>query len=181
MKKAFTMLELVFVIVVIGILAAAIIPNTKTNSTSEAAIKLESQIRYVQHLALIDDKFDATNSSWYKNLWQIAFNGNQYSIVSNNNLKFAKDSITKNIIQNVDLSADYGVTVGFDNTSGCSAETDISFDHIGRPISGDLNAATSKLNSLNLLTTACRITLTGSDGTIETIQIEPETGYAHRI
>ncbi|MBA1433268.1 MAG: prepilin-type N-terminal cleavage/methylation domain-containing protein [Epsilonproteobacteria bacterium] len=37
MKKAFTMLELVFVIVVIGILAALILPRTKTNPVQAAA------------------------------------------------------------------------------------------------------------------------------------------------
>ena len=57
MKKAFTMLELVFVIVVIGILAAAIIPSTRTNPAQEAAIQLLSDIRYTQHLAMIDDKY----------------------------------------------------------------------------------------------------------------------------
>ncbi|MGD9717776.1 MAG: type II secretion system protein, partial [Sulfurimonadaceae bacterium] len=51
MKKAFTMLELVFVIVVIGILAAVIIPRMDRDNASEAAIELQSQIRYAQHLA----------------------------------------------------------------------------------------------------------------------------------
>lgn len=73
MKKAFTMLELVFVIVVIGILAAAIIPNTKTNPVQEAAVQVLSHIRYTQHLAMIDDKYDANDGDWYKNRWQIFF------------------------------------------------------------------------------------------------------------
>ena len=73
MKKAFTMIELVFVIVVIGILAATIIPNTRTNPLQEAAIQLVSHIKYTQHLALVDDKYDPTDSNWYKERWQIAF------------------------------------------------------------------------------------------------------------
>ena len=73
MKKAFTMIELVFVIVVIGILAAVILPNTKTNPVQEAAIQLVSHIRYTQHLAMVDDKFDATDANWYKKRWQIVF------------------------------------------------------------------------------------------------------------
>ena len=67
------MIELVFVIVVIGILAAIIIPNTRTNPLQEAAIQLVSHIRYTQHLAMVDDKFDASDANWYKKRWQIAF------------------------------------------------------------------------------------------------------------
>jgi len=73
MKKAFTMIELVFVIVVIGVLSAVILPNTKTNPVQEAAIQLVSHIRYTQHLAMVDDKFDATDGNWYKKRWQIVF------------------------------------------------------------------------------------------------------------
>lgn len=73
MKKAFTFLELVFVIVVIGILAATIIPEMKTNSLYEAASQLVGHIRYTQHLAMVDDKFDDSDEEWYKTRWQIKF------------------------------------------------------------------------------------------------------------
>ena len=79
MKKAFTMLELVFVIVAIGILAATVIPNTKTNPLQEAATQLVSHIRYTQHLAMIDDKFDSNDSNWYKKRWSIRFNSDNGS------------------------------------------------------------------------------------------------------
>jgi len=78
-KSAFTMLELVFVIVIIGILAATIIPQTKTNPLQEAAIQVASHIKYTQHLAMMDDRYDATrldaNNSviWYKDRWQLVF------------------------------------------------------------------------------------------------------------
>jgi len=72
-KKAFTLLELVFVIVVVGILAAIIIPNTKTNPLREAAIQVVSHIRYTQHLAMVDDKFDVHNVKWFQGRWQIVF------------------------------------------------------------------------------------------------------------
>lgn len=73
MKKAFTMMELVFVIVVIGILAAVIIPRTGSNKLREAAEQVVSHIRYTQHLAMVDDKFDANDAQWYKDRWQIFF------------------------------------------------------------------------------------------------------------
>ena len=73
MKKAFTMIELVFVLVGIGILAATIIPRMQTNPLQEAAIQLLSHIRYTQHLAMIDDKYDRSDADWYKERWQIFF------------------------------------------------------------------------------------------------------------
>ena len=73
MKKAFTMLELVFVIVIIGILAAAIIPSTRTNPLQEAAVQLVSHIRYTQHLAMVDDKFDVNDAEWFQERWRFSF------------------------------------------------------------------------------------------------------------
>jgi len=79
MKKAFTMLELVFVLVVIGILAAVMLPEMKSNKLREAAIQVVSHIRYTQHLAMVDDKFDASDDDWYKMRWQIVFSDSAYS------------------------------------------------------------------------------------------------------
>ncbi|WP_373005329.1 Tfp pilus assembly protein FimT/FimU [Sulfurimonas sp.] len=76
MKKAFTMLELVFVLVVIGILAAVMIPQMQSTKLREAAIQLVSHIRYTQHLAMVDDKFDSNDTNWYKSRWQIIFGKN---------------------------------------------------------------------------------------------------------
>ena len=79
-STAFSMLELVFVIVVIGILAATIIPQTKTNPLQEAAIQLASHIKYTQHLAMMDDRYDTSHKDagtnkviWYKERWQLVF------------------------------------------------------------------------------------------------------------
>jgi prepilin-type N-terminal cleavage/methylation domain-containing protein len=73
MKKAFTMLELIFVLIVIGILAAVIMPRMERNPVYEAGVQLLSHIRYTQHLALVDDKYDATDPNWFQEKWQIMF------------------------------------------------------------------------------------------------------------
>lgn len=182
MKKAFTMLELVFVIVVIGILAAVIIPNTRTNPVAEAAIELVSKIRYAQHLAMLDDKYDATpGSQWFKNRWQIVLSGTNnelYSIVSENNTSYAKDpQNSSKDIQNFKLK---GVSVVL--TGGCNGENIISFDHLGRPLVGSLAATTQPYQLAGagrLLTADCTITLSLPDGSEPSvITIMPETGYA---
>lgn len=72
-QRAFTLLELVFVIVVIGIISATVIPRTNSNNLQEAATQMISHIRYTQHLAMMDDHFDAGDSNWYKNKWQFIY------------------------------------------------------------------------------------------------------------
>ncbi len=65
------MMELIFVIIVIGILSAVFIPRFGQNKLSQAANQLISNIRYTQHLALMDDEYNATNPNWYQNRWTI--------------------------------------------------------------------------------------------------------------
>lgn len=173
MKKAFTMLELVFVIVVIGILAAVVIPRIGSDKVSEAAIQLVSHVRYAQHLALVDDKFDAGNNEWYKNRWQIKFDGNSYSIISDNNNTSAKDPMDSSRNIQVNLLQGYGVRI---EGGSCGNNAVISFDYIGRPFSGDLSGITSAYPVSELMTSDCTIVLT--DGTESAIiTITKETGY----
>ena len=82
MKKAFTLIELVFVMVVLGILTFALWPTKPPTQALEAARQIVAHIRYTQHLALNDDKFathtDTGGTSsiakdWYKRLWRITF------------------------------------------------------------------------------------------------------------
>lgn len=180
LHNAFTMLELVFVIVVAGILAAVMIPRTESTNVQEAAIKLVSDIRYTQHLAMVDDKFDSTVANWYINRWQIRFNGNQYSVVSDNNTTFARDPLNKGENLSVNLGADYGVTItpsGLD----CLNQTIISFDHLGRPMLGSLNVGSAYANVNQLIqNNDCDIIIRDASNADNnaTISIEQETGYA---
>ena len=73
LTRAFTMIELVFVIIVIGIISALAIPRFDRNNLREAADQLVSHIRYTQHLAMQDNKFDPSNADWFRSRWQIRF------------------------------------------------------------------------------------------------------------
>ena len=75
-KRAFTMIELVFVIVVVGILAAVMIPKLNRNGSREAAAQILTHIRYAQHLAMQDDKYvqSVDEKLWFKMRWGITFN-----------------------------------------------------------------------------------------------------------
>jgi type II secretory pathway pseudopilin PulG len=72
-RTAFSMLELIFVIIVIGLLAVLSIPNFNRDPLSEAAEQVANHIRYTQHLAMVDNRFDPTNPIWSSELWQISF------------------------------------------------------------------------------------------------------------
>ena len=76
MKKAFTLIELVLVIVVVGVLSTMVSPNFQRNGLQEAANQLVSHIRYTQHLAMMDNKFDSNDANWFKGRWQIKFFNN---------------------------------------------------------------------------------------------------------
>ncbi len=86
MKRAFTMLELVFVIIIVGIISVLMLPNFDKDNLREAADQLVSHIRYTQHLAMMDDKYipnpnlsqytvvaekNANAEFWYKSRWQL--------------------------------------------------------------------------------------------------------------
>jgi len=83
MKKAFTLMELIFVIVIIGILTTVMMPNLTNDSLKQAAHQVAADIRYTQHLAMIDDRYDTNDISttgvvkWYKTRWQILFSNNE--------------------------------------------------------------------------------------------------------
>lgn len=222
MKKAFTMIELVFVIVVIGILAATIIPNIQTNPLKEAAIQVVSDIRYAQHLAMVDDKYNKNDSHWFEKRWTVLFNSdahtdNQESYTVYNDLdangnpditatrkEVAVDTLNQNKymsggftgendldirdldanpanfqgLKKYNIGKSYGVTnVVFSNNCRFNNSTRLAFDHLGRPLIGNIGTYTSAYMNNRILQGQCRITLFNSEGNV-TITVEAETGYA---
>ncbi|MRI58642.1 MAG: type II/IV secretion system protein, partial [Epsilonproteobacteria bacterium] len=88
MRRSFTVLEFIIVIIVIGILAATIVPRLQTDKIYEAANQILSHIRYTQHLAIVDEKIDPSDQNWYKRRWQIYFFQSQKAS-SDGNTKWA--------------------------------------------------------------------------------------------
>jgi len=125
MKKAFTMLELVFVIVVIGILAAAVMNRDGSNPLREAAVQVISHIRYTQHLAMVDDRFDPS-VNWYRERWQIKFNN---TVGSDDEWAYTiySDSINRDGVPNVNEIADNPLNNEKKLTGGYSTGT-IAYD-----------------------------------------------------
>lgn len=204
--KAFTMIELVLVVVVLGILAVLALPRMERDLRQEAADNILSAIRYTQHLALTDDKTDPTDLEWQKKLWSINFTvsttGSYYTVSSNLNggkavnkketaidpangkymYHNASHDIQANESPNILIGKKYGInTVNFDNcktiANGTNDSSHIAFDQQGRAHKGVFRVATNDYRTV--MTDDCEISFGFEDGSDDLkISIARETGYA---
>jgi len=190
-KSAFTMMELIIVIIIAGILAAVLVPRLEKDNIRDAANQVVRHIQYAQHLAMVDDVYDAANPNWENAYWHISFRTNVkrcYIVGSDRDTvgavaqnESAMDPLTKQYLYSDTLCTDnpdnntelflnekYGITnVALSNSCGTTNQM-IAFDNYGRPLQ-TRSLATP-------ITAPCTITL--SDGTRSAvITISPETGY----
>jgi prepilin-type N-terminal cleavage/methylation domain-containing protein len=203
--KAFTMIELVFVIVVLGILAALALPRIDRDLRQEAADNILSAVRYTQHLALNDDKTDPFDENWQKELWQIQFVGStsnpstayykigsdthhsgalakRESAVDPANGKYMHNTGGFAAAQandespNIFIGHRYGITRI--SSKGCTQS--IAFDNLGRP-HDHVGSGASNQYEKYMTSSECNLTFTFSDNSISpfSIIIKKETGYAY--
>jgi prepilin-type N-terminal cleavage/methylation domain-containing protein len=202
-RKAFTMIELVFVIVVLGILAALALPRMDRDLRQEAKDNILSAIRYTQYLALMDNKTNPTDANWQKKLWQIRFStstdnlANFYTVSSDSitvNGAVSKEETAIDPINgkymynaggdttidpdespNIFIGKKYGVN-SMNFSGGCAGAQHIAFDHLGRPHNG-LGAATNDYSQY--MSSDCIIIIGFEDSAIIdlNVTIATETGY----
>lgn len=200
-KSAFTMLELVFVIVVIGIISALALPRFDRDNLAEGTDQVISHIRYAQHLAMQDDKFDPNNGNWYRNSWYIRFeqdpttnlwvysvgSANQPNTYATSSLDSTKlltglsTTAEENRTKELEIEDNFGLTITGTNNCPSATVTQIFiyFDYLGRPM-GDMSGATAPYSAANLFQNPpCQITFSAG-GQSARVTIEPETGYAYR-
>ncbi|NPA29317.1 MAG: type II secretion system protein [Epsilonproteobacteria bacterium] len=202
MKTAFTILELVFVVVVIGILAIVALPRMDSTAVQEAADQILSHIRHTQHLAMIDNMYDNQDQDWYKKRWRIDFrdcsgstSDKYYVVYRDLNVGGASSAPGKNesaknphdgkylyddgtCTPDDDESSD--VLIGrkfkidsFSHTGGCDNQY-IAFDALGRPFSSTYGSNSTD----GIMQSDCNLTFSGRYGSF-TITITKETGYAY--
>jgi len=206
-RPAFTLLELVFVIVILGILAAMTLPRLERDLKQEAADSILSDIRYTQHLALMDNMHEFDNPQWQRKFWKIMFydcTGDQYYMVGSDSNgdsgslfdenEAATDPVNGKPMFNSCGTADksgysdrifitdkYGIT-NVTASSACSnsgANKYIGFDHLGRPHYGFQTSSPPDFASY--MSATCTFTFTMTDGDTFSINILPETGYAQIV
>ncbi len=170
-KKAFTLLELVFAIVVIGIISIVLIPNFDKNNSGEAAYQIAEHLRLAQHHAMVEDFTEApapADANW----WRVAFSNATpfcYDITPDGNpANAAIDPLSKQPLscanRDTNLTQRFGVSaISFVN---CGPSRTIGFNNIGEPISANVP-----------LDLDCNITITTDDLERATIIIIARTGY----
>jgi len=203
------MLELVFVIVVLGILAALAIPRLDRDMKQEAADNILSAIRYTQHLALMDNKHKFDKAKWQQRFWRIYFgscsdSNKFYAIGTDNNMESATNARVdqnESAIDSAngkemwwqdgqDCSGNTGTAsknifigkkYGVDTISGgCGNVKFVAFDHLGRPYGSGFNTS-SEADNTGYLNNDCNFTFSSSNNAFDpfNIIILKETGYAY--
>lgn len=204
-RPAFTMLELVFVIVALGIIAVFAMPKLDRDRQQEAADVVLSNIRYTQHLALLDNKQKFDDNQWQREFWRIEFE----SCASGSGLFFAVGSDLDHdgsldqtetaldpanskplswtntsscasggdgsVSENIFITKKYGVN-SVAGTGGCSGLKHIGFDHLGRPHVSFTGSSIP--DNASYMSSACTFTFTMEDSSTFAVTIQPETGYA---
>jgi len=208
MKRAFTMIELVLVIIVMGILAAMALPRYQNDIRQEAADNILSAIRYTRLMALTDNVTNPRDNKWQRAFWRFGIEGCSddgifYYISSDKDyegdidnseiindptnglhLMGANNQPCETVIQsgaspNIFLTKHFGIKEG-DIDICTSGGQYIGFDYLGRPHTGFAgNGGSTSPNYASLLHTDCTITINFSDSGLDPINIIVEKGTGH--
>ncbi len=207
-RMAFTMIELVFAIVVLGILAALAMTRFERDLKQEAADNILSDIRYTRHLAQMDYKHSFNDARWQRAFWRIGFEDcasssgiyeyvgtdNDYlGGIGDNEAALDPDNDKKmiwtganctnggdsNTSDRIFLTHKYGIK-NFSTSGGCpnGGAQYIGFDHLGRLHQGFAGPGGTTPDYSSYIATDCTFTFTMSDNDTFSITIQAETGHA---
>lgn len=205
-QKAFTLLELIIVIMTLSIIAFMITPNLQRDIAQEAADSILLSLTYTKHLAMIDNKTNPEAAEWQKSLWQIRFGQYgkvlSYTVGSNSdydrNIDKSESAIDpvngkymhyghshapkQNESPRIFLSYTYGIeSVAFNACHGTSHSRakHLAFDHLGRLYRGVTQGASNNFRAL-VSNKDCILSFTFIDKNIKIlkIKVEKETGYS---
>jgi len=200
-QTAFTMIELLLVIIVLGILTSLAIPRMDRDRSQEAADNILSSIRYTQHLALTDNKTDPFDTNWQQKFWMIRFvmdstGENSFYTVSSDtdksgtihkaetaidpsngkymyNTTGATVTMDSDESPNIFIGNNYGINAINLNNSGCTTQH-IAFDNLGRPHTGLKTTATGTLagnNYATYMSNDCNMTFSFIDSSTDSFNI----------
>ncbi|MDR0747814.1 MAG: hypothetical protein LBE89_08030 [Helicobacteraceae bacterium] len=198
-----TFIELISVIVIVAILTMIAMTMFSENKLTAAADKLVTDIKYTQHLAVMEDRYTPGDADWEKRRWRIHLDttgDKSYTIfkVDSASAIFTApttiDDIASNPMTNGRLSGGFaGVpglsgdqitdemklsyqdanTITFGGSCAGGPSKMIGFDEMGRPYVWD----TATLD-FERLVGACTITLSAEHES-HCIAIDGESGYTH--
>ena len=190
------MLELVFVIVIMGIVAALVIPRIDRDNVFEAANQVVNHIKYTQHLAMTEDVYNDQVLDWHRGRWQIQFYACGGYAVSKDlgldgglpaRIESARDPQTRKFLftdvactvpaqttdyERVNLAGAFDIA-NIVLSPTCGGGLTLAFDTLGRPYNALAAGAPN-----GVLKQDCNITITSNTATSLIVQVQPETGYA---
>lgn len=206
MKRSFTLLEIILVLLLMSILYVTFLPKTNLSKINDVTNRLILQLKFLRYKSLIDYKYNLDDQLWHKKRWTLKFfrcrkdiGGIYYSIYSDKNKSghpgindSLKDPLSqKNIYstnhcsENIKNSKYVLLTKNFDikNIDISCNETkslgQISFGNNGKvytKLSNEYNDSSSYE-----LKDICFIKLTDKFNNTSLIKIEPNTTYINRI
>jgi len=93
MKKGFSLIEIIFTLMLIAIVTSYTLNKTKNSKLEIAANKIILYLNFTRYIAFLDNKYDPSRSDWYKSRWTLKFKncnksigGIYYTVYSDTNL-----------------------------------------------------------------------------------------------
>lgn len=206
MKKSFSFLEIIIVLILIALLYSLFIPKSKINKLDEITNRLTLYLTFTRLKALLDDKYDENDSLWHKKRWTMKFfrcreveDGIYFTIYSDKNKTghpsiedTLKDPLTNkniyssNYCEENDKNSKYVLlTKTFDikdinvSCNSTSSLGQISFGNDGK-IFSKLSAFENEFNEYEI-GNPCIIKLISKNNGTREIKIYPKSGYLEKI
>jgi len=202
MKKSFSIIEIITVIVIIALIIALALPKKTNYKLSLATDKLLLYLNYTRYIALLDNKFDIDDNEWEKKLWSLKFqrcskeeDGLYFVVFSDEsggtgafkkketlrdplNNKYLYSGYdcepSSNESRNILLTKEYNISKVEISCNTTSTIGQISFGNDGK-IYSQLGM------SIKQIITPCIISLFDFSNNKQQIRIEPNTGYVHKL
>jgi hypothetical protein len=202
-KKSFSLLEIIFVIIILSIGAVMTLSKSQISKLNLATQKIILYLNYTRYISHIDNKFDIKDEEWEKKRWTLKFKNcnekigglyyNVYNDTSGGTAHYKKIDTLMDPLNNkylysngcredslndkskhVLLTKEYGIEKVKVNCNTTSTIGQISFGYDGK-IYSQLGT------NIKEILTPCEIKLFNDKNDFTTIRVEPKTGYIHKI
>ena len=205
-KKTFSLIELIFTIVLISIILSQLIPKNNFSKLQLITNRLILYLKYTRYIALLDDKFDINNNLWFRQRWTLKFQkckksvgGLYYLIYSDKNQgghvnknECLKDPVTKRYLYSgynciakaneskyVLITKEFGIIKIDISCNKTKTIGKISFGNDGK-VYAKLSTKSSHGYKFEIQNT-CYINLYDKNNNKSTIGIQPKTGYIFKL
>lgn len=201
-KKSFSLLELIFAIVLLSIVIITIIPKNNTSKLQIATDKIILYLNYIRYIAFIDDKEHIDDNEWERKRWSLKFQKCSkkqdgiyfvvFSDISGGTSHFKKAETMKDPLnqkqlyvqsdcnpkedesKNVLLTKEFGIK---DIKVSCN-----NTSTIGQIAFGKDGKVYSRLGeNIKQIDKQCIIKLFDNNNNFTQIAIEANTGYIHKL